>query len=117
MRHILDVCKENDIYVLVDETYVEFVDNINSISSVSLCTYYNNIIVLRGTSKFFASPGLRLGYAITGNKDLKKEILKRQDPWSINSLADIAGQVMFSDADYINASSPDLDQCGKRKNV
>jgi large subunit ribosomal protein L18 len=41
---------------------------------VSLCTYYNNIIVLRGTSKFFASPGLRLGYAITGNKDLKKEI-------------------------------------------
>ena len=104
MRHILDVCKENDIYVLVDETYVEFVDNINSISSVSLCTYYNNIIVLRGTSKFFASPGLRLGYAITGNKDLKKEILKRQDPWSINSLADIAGQIMFSDEEYINAT-------------
>ncbi len=104
MRHILDVCKENDIYVLVDETYVEFVDNINSISSVSLCTYYNNIIVLRGTSKFFASPGLRLGYAITGNKDLKKEILKRQDPWSINSLADIAGQIMFSDQEYINAT-------------
>ena len=102
MRHILDVCKENDIYVLVDETYVEFVDNINAISSVSLCTYYNNIIVLRGTSKFFASPGLRLGYAITGNKDLKKEILKRQDPWSINSLADIAGQIMFSDEKYIN---------------
>ena len=37
---------------MVDETYVEFVEDINQITSVSLTKYYNNIIILRGISKF-----------------------------------------------------------------
>ena len=63
MRHILDACKQHDIYVMVDETYVEFADDMEEISAVPLTNYYNNIVILRGTSKFFAAPGLRLGYA------------------------------------------------------
>lgn len=65
MRHILDVCKQYDIYVMVDETYVEFADNMAELTAVPLTNYYNNIVILRGTSKFFAAPGLRLGYAVT----------------------------------------------------
>lgn len=101
MRHILDACKQYDIYVMVDETYVEFAENMNDISAVPLTNYYNNIVILRGTSKFFAAPGLRLGYAITGNRDLIKAINTRKNPWTINSLAVIAGETMFTDSDYI----------------
>ena len=32
MRKILDVCKQNDIFVMVDETYVEFADNYKDIT-------------------------------------------------------------------------------------
>ena len=102
MRQILDACKEHDIYVMVDETYVEFADNMDEISAVPLTNYYNNIVILRGTSKFFAAPGLRLGYAITGNRDLIKSINTRKNPWTINSLAVVAGETMFMDQDYIN---------------
>lgn len=101
MRQILDVCKQYDIFVMVDETYVEFADNMEEITSVPLINYYNNIIILRGTSKFFAAPGLRLGYAITGNTDLLKAINTRKNPWTINSLAVIAGEIMFQDTEYI----------------
>lgn len=101
MRRILDVCKQYDIFVMVDETYVEFADNMEEITSVPLTHYYNNIIILRGTSKFFAAPGLRLGYAVTGNRDLAKSINTRKNPWTINSLAAIAGELMFSDESYI----------------
>ena len=101
MRDILDVCKEHSIYVMVDETYVEFVDNISAITAIPLTAYYNNIIILRGTSKFFAAPGLRLGYAITGNADLLQQINQYKNPWMINSLAEKAGEIMFSDTDYI----------------
>ncbi len=101
MRHILDACKQNDIYVMVDETYVEFADNMDEISAVPLTHYYNNIFILRGTSKFFAAPGLRLGYAITGNHDLMKAINTRKNPWTINSLAVVAGETMFRDTEYI----------------
>ena len=100
MRQILDVCKQNDIFVLVDETYVEFADDSDQISSVPLTAYYNNIAILRGVSKFFAAPGLRLGYAVTGNRDLAKAINFRKNPWAINSLAVIAGEIMFRDFAY-----------------
>lgn len=100
MRQILDVCKERGIFVMVDETYVEFAENSSDITSVPLTTHYNNIIILRGVSKFFAAPGLRLGYAVCGNADLVKEINQKKNPWTINSLAVIAGEIMFSDEVY-----------------
>ena len=102
MRLILDACKECSIFVMVDETYVEFAENIDEISSVSLTRTYGNIAILRGTSKFFAAPGLRLGYAICSNTDLMQQVNQRKDPWSINSIAVVAGNLMFSDEEYIN---------------
>ncbi len=77
------------------------IDASASISSVPLCRDYNNIIVLRGTSKFFAAPGLRLGYAILGNDDLLDHILRKKSPWMVSSLAEVAGSIMFRDYDYI----------------
>ncbi len=101
MRQILDTCKRYDIYVMIDETYVEYAPDYAAITAVPLTRYYNNLIILRGVSKFFASPGLRLGYAITGNEDLMKGLNSRKNPWTINSLAAAAGELMFSDKNYI----------------
>lgn len=104
MRKILDICKQKGIFVMVDETYVEFAEDVLKVTSIPLTVYYNNIIILRGISKFFAAPGLRLGYAICGNADLLKEINQRKNPWTINSLAAIAGEIMFADDEYIKAT-------------
>ncbi|MCI8416393.1 MAG: aminotransferase class I/II-fold pyridoxal phosphate-dependent enzyme [Lachnospiraceae bacterium] len=104
MRQILDVCKQYHICVLIDETYVEFAEDVQAISSISLTHYYNNLVILRGISKFFASPGLRLGYAVTGNQDLLGRINTLKNPWTINSLAAVAGELMFSDTEYITAT-------------
>ena len=101
MRRILNTCMEHGIFVMVDETYVEFAPDVRDISSVALANDYDNLIVLRGTSKFFAAPGLRLGYAITGNMDLIRKINTRKNPWTINSLAELAGRLMLTDDEYI----------------
>ena len=87
---------------MVDETYVEFAEHVDEVTSIPLAASYDNLIVLRGTSKFFAAPGLRLGYAVTGNGELLTEIRTKKNPWTINSLAAIAGEIMFRDTDYIN---------------
>ena len=104
MRRILDACMKNGIFVMVDETYVEFARDVNAVTAVSLTESYNNLVVLRGTSKFFASPGLRLGYAVTGNHDMLKAINHRKNLWTISSLAEIAGCIMFADDDYIRVT-------------
>ncbi|TCT14277.1 threonine-phosphate decarboxylase [Natranaerovirga pectinivora] len=101
IRSILDHCKKNNVFVMIDETYVEFSEDINVISAVPLTEFYNNLIILRGISKFFAAPGLRLGYGICSNEDLIKEMNAKQNPWAINTLASFAGEIMFSDQAYI----------------
>ncbi|MCR4654085.1 MAG: threonine-phosphate decarboxylase CobD [Eubacterium sp.] len=114
MRTILDSCMEHGIFVMVDETYVEFTHADEKISSVPLTEYYTNLAILRGTSKFFAAPGLRLGYAVTGNADLIRRIQTMQNPWSISSLAEIAGRLMFQDEAYIRETGSLIDQERKR---
>lgn len=98
---ILKRCIELNIFVMIDETYVEFVKDVNAISAVTLAKKYINFIVLRGVSKFFAAPGIRLGYAITSNKQLLDATSNGKIPWNINTYASVAG-VMFEDEHYIN---------------
>ncbi len=104
MRRILDACKVTHTYVLVDETYIEFVNSMDAYTTVSLSEYYNNLIVLRSTSKFFATPGLRLGYAIVGDNSLIYDINRNSKPWMVNSYAAKAGEIMLTDTDYIEES-------------
>lgn len=115
MREILDYCKRKSITVLVDETYVEFTEDPDEVTAVPLTEFYNNIIILRGISKFFAAPGLRLGYAVCGNHDLQREIDQKKNPWSINSLAAVAGEIMFTDQEYIGKTRELI--CSQRRYV
>lgn len=101
LRDIVSECSLHNINVIADETYMEFVPDFESVTAIPLCAEFSNLIVLRGISKFFASPGLRLGYAVTQNTDLIAAINALQIPWSINSLAEHAGKLMFNDKEYI----------------
>ena len=63
-------------------------------------------MVLRGVSKFFAAPGVRLGYGITGNMPFLKAMKEKQIPWSLNSLGAFAGELMLKDEEYIRPDPP-----------
>ncbi|MEA4973155.1 Threonine-phosphate decarboxylase [bioreactor metagenome] len=102
MEKILIHCKKRGINVMVDETYIEFSDNLENICSIPLAEKYDNIFIIRGISKFFAAPGLRLGYGITSNKRFHELLAENQDPWSVNILASYAGEQIFTDTDFIN---------------
>ena len=104
MERILAACREYGIFVMIDETYVEFAPDIDTISAVSLTTKFDNFMILRGTSKFFCAPGLRLGYGICGNLAFLERMNSIKNPWTINTLAALAGEAMFMDTDYIQTT-------------
>lgn len=101
IRDILDGCKRFGCFLMIDETYVEFATDVEAISAMRLTEIYDNLMVLRGVSKFFAAPGLRLGYGATKNKTFLAALNKMQNPWSLNSLAAYAGERMLRDTAYI----------------
>lgn len=100
MRKILAHCKKIGAAVMVDETYIEFSDILPEICSIPLVQEFDNLFVVRGTSKFFAAPGLRLGYGISSNQAFLERLKTNQDPWSVNSLAAFAGEKMFADTAF-----------------
>lgn len=101
LRRIVSFCNERNIFVMIDETYVEFAPDINEITAISLTREFQNLMVLRGVSKFYAAPGMRLGYGITGNLEFLKKMKEKQVPWSLNSLGALAGELMLQDKTYI----------------
>ena len=101
MEALLTFCRAHIIFVMIDETYVEFAPVVSEVTAVPFTRRYHNLIVLRGVSKFFAAPGMRLGYGITGNREFLKKMQEKQIPWSLNSLGALVGGLMFRDLDYI----------------
>lgn len=87
---------------MIDETYVEFSDISKKVSAMPLIEEFDNLFIIRGTSKFFACPGLRLGYGACSNKDIIDYINTHKDPWSVNIFAELSGTVMFRDKAFIN---------------
>lgn len=94
---ILKKCK----FLMVDETYAEFSSKQENICATNLTTFYDNIFVIRGTSKFFCVPGIRLGYGICKNDYILNKINQNKDLWSVNCFANLIGQTMFNDKDFI----------------
>ena len=100
MKQILTFCKERNIFVMIDETYVEFAPDVAEITAIPLTDEFDNVMVIRGVSKFYAAPGLRFGYGITSNHEFLEALLIHQNPWSLNSVAAYAGERMFKDNTY-----------------
>ena len=99
-REIEKILKETDAKILVDETYIEFTD-MSIYSSTKLIDTYKNLAVVRGTSKFFALPGIRLGYGLSSDENFLNYFKNKEVLWQVNSVAEICGKVMFSDEKYI----------------
>lgn len=101
LETVIQECKTRGIFVMIDETYVEFAPDVSLITAVPLTKHYDNLMIIRGVSKFFAAPGLRLGYGITGNESFLHTLKKYQNPWSLNSIGALAGELMLTDTEYI----------------
>ena len=84
MRALLSFCANRDIFVMIDETYVEFAPSVQEVTAVPYTKEFSNLMVLRGVSKFYAAPGMRFGYGITGNKEFLSQMKEKQIPWSLN---------------------------------
>ena len=101
---LAEVCKELNIFLLVDEMYIEFMDDEEKYTSIPLISEFTNMAVLRSVSKFFAVPGLRFGYALLNNPEYMNLVNITSMKNNVASLSAISGTVMFNDKEYIAES-------------
>ncbi len=86
--------------VVVDEAFMDFLPEQKNYTLIWKAVKSKKLIVLRTLTKFFALPGLRVGYLIAHKKIIDK-LRQYQAPWGTNSLAQLAAGLILNDKVYI----------------
>ena len=92
-----------DITFVVDEAFMDFVDEPEKYSVIHEAGTLRNLIVVRSLTKFFGFPGLRIGYLVA-HADLVIKMMEYKEPWSVNALAQCAATAAMEDKEFFSRS-------------
>jgi len=77
IRMLADICKKNDIYLIADEVYREFVyDGLKYTSALYMEDIQDRVILIDSISKRYSACGARIGLIASKNKELIAQIMK-----------------------------------------
>lgn len=100
MHELAQAVEQRQGWLIVDEA---FIDYCQTKSVVSLLHAHPRMILLRSLTKFYAMPGLRVGYLLGASKAVER-VRDRQPPWSVNSLAQEVSLAVLQDRAYATRS-------------
>lgn len=90
-----------DVAVVLDEAYVEFVDDPAAVDGVTLLDR-PNVVVLRTFSKAYGLAGLRIGYCVAP-PDLASAIRAAANPFGVTTVAQAAALASLAAEDALRA--------------
>jgi histidinol-phosphate aminotransferase len=88
------------ILVVLDEAYVEYVQDQACKDTIQLLHRYSNLVILRTFSKAYGLAGLRVGYGIA-HVDLISNLQKVRQPFNVNFLALKTAEVALNDQKFL----------------
>src|SRR5258705_3966482 len=83
LQPLIRTAEENNTAVMLDEAFIDYVPQS---SLVSLAAKNSKLVVLRSLTKFYAIPGIRVGYAVS-SAGLAGKIREQIDPWPVSTVA------------------------------
>lgn len=77
IRMLADICKENNLFLIADEVYREFVyDGLKYTSALYMEDIKDRVILIDSISKRYSACGARIGLVASKNKELISQIMK-----------------------------------------
>lgn len=101
VKRILNFCKENNIFLVIDECFIEFLEDEKKYSAIEFVEEYKNLIVLNAFTKTYALAGLRLGFAFCSDINFIKNIQALQSEWSVSVFAQMAGAAALKEKVFL----------------
>lgn len=107
VKELVDACKENGTYLIVDECFIMLTTQGQDASCVPFLNDYDRLYILRGLTKSFALAGLRLGAILCPEgKDLP--IRKHLPEWNVSVVAQEAGLAALNCTDFLKFSAREI---------
>jgi len=90
----------DDVLLVMDEAYIEFLDDAVDLISLIRLGARKNLILMRTFSKIYGLAGLRIGYGI-GNSEFISALEKIRQPFNANLLAQVAALAALDDDEHV----------------
>jgi len=91
---LVEWTKENNIRLIIDESFVDFADEEDSTLIIQeLISENNHLFVMKSISKSYGVPGIRLGILATGDTEMIAKMKKDVAIWNINSFGEFYMQI------------------------
>lgn len=101
LKQILDSCEKQNIYLVVDECFLDFVPDGESYSLKQYLDQFSKLFLLKAFTKRYAMAGIRLGYGLTGNQELLRKMELCNQPWNVSVIAQEAGLAALKEKEYV----------------
>ena len=101
---ILKKCREKNVILVLDECFNDFISCPSTYTMKDCLKEYDNLIILKAFTKKYAVAGLRLGYAITGNRGIIDKMKAVMQPWGVSVPAQEAGIAALKEEEYVKKS-------------
>jgi threonine-phosphate decarboxylase len=93
---LVELAEANDVAVLLDEAFIDYAPQASLLPEAPAKSRF---IVLRSLTKFYAIPGLRVGYAVCA-AGMAATIREQFDAWPVSSIALEAGRAALAEEGY-----------------
>lgn len=93
----------NQVIVVLDEAYFEYVEHEDYPDGISLLSEYDNLVVMRTFSKIYGLAGLRIGYGVSSVK-IADYLNRIRQPFNVNQLAQQSALAALTDEQHVQHS-------------
>lgn len=94
LEELIILCKKHNKLLMVDETFIEFTGKEKNYTALNYLKTYENLIIIRAVTKFYALTSVRLGYAFSSSKIIR-DMWAIKEPWTINIFAEKLADVIY----------------------
>jgi len=99
IKELLECCKQIGARVVIDECFIDFVEQAEMHTSKPFLAGYNNLVIVKAFKKIFALAGIRLGYAMCSDEDVIRRLYFHGPDWAVSNIAQAAGVAALDNAE------------------
>ena len=102
LREILAVCGETGARLFLDECFCDLSDRRDTLADRLAASPH--LTILRAFTKSYGMAGLRLGYCLTSDAALLRELSRAVQPWNVSVPAQAAGIAALEETAYLESA-------------
>lgn len=117
MFNIVNLCAQNNIYLILDECFIDFLTDEMKYSALKYLNDNKNIVIVRTFTKMFAIAGVRIGWCVSTDKRLIDRLYDVDAPWNTSIIAQHCGISALKLKDYSYKTAENIEALRKQLEI